>query len=256
MPDLTQDFDISHEDPKKSTLTPRREEAARTNFANALGSVSAFCEQIKKDAQEEVQRILGRAELSARRKGEEAEKEASQTARQTRQTVEAQAKSIETRAMAGVSLEMRKTLLRVQGEVIEEVFAKVREKLKEVRRTQQYADSLKKLSVEGITALGEVKCVLAPGVEDRQFFTPKFLRELEELVSRAGGRKVEVTISDDILPDDGGVRVYSGKRTVLFDNTLEARMERLADELRTIVAREVFAEERKKDQRGVKGKNV
>ncbi len=255
MPESTWDFN-SHERPEKVHLTPRPSEAVKLTAGNASVSVRAFCEQISKDAQEEVRRILGKAELSAARRGEEAEKEAVQAARQIHQAAQGQVKSVEARTMAGVSLDMRKTILRVQGEIVEEVLARVRASLKEMRGTKQYADSLKQLSVEGIIALGEEKCILAPGLEDRRFFTPQFLREIEQLVARTGGRKAELTISDDILPDGGGVRVYSTKRTVLFDNTIDARMERLADELRAIVAREVFAEKGKHEEAGTQRQNA
>ncbi len=213
----------------------------RPGEGEASSSVLGFCEQIRKDAEEEVKAILGRAEASARRKIEEAEKEATGTARQITGAADAEAKKIESRTMSGASLETRKTMLKTQGEIIEEVLAGVGTRLRELRETGEYLDFLKKLSVQGISAIGEEECVLVPGAEDKELFTAELIAEIGKLVVETSGRKITVSLSHDLAPEGHGVRVYSGSRRMLFDNTLEARMERLTDELRNLVAREAFA---------------
>jgi len=205
------------------------------------GSVAAFCEQIRKDAKEETERIVGRARLSASRKREEAEKEADSIARQIRDAAQARARGIEARGLADASLEMRRTALRAEGEIVEEVLDRVRERLKEIRKSEQYLDFLKELTVQAIIALEDQECLVGPGIEDRPLYSPERVEEIEELVEHRKGKKVKLTLSEDLSPEGFGVRVYSGSKTILFDNTLDARMERLSDELKSIVAGEVFA---------------
>ncbi len=241
MPERKQDFDKTVKSPQAAHVA--RDQGSEKDITPSKASLSVrfFCEQIAKDAREEIEKILGRAELSARRRAEEAEKEAVDAARQIEGAAHDQAKSIETRTLAGVSLEMKKTILRLQWEIIEEVLARTKAKLTELRGTKEYASFLKELAAQGVRALGENECVLVPGVEDRDLFTPELVREIEELLGRTSGRKVKLSVSSDLAPEGAGVRVYSGTKTMLFDNTLDARMERLADELKAVVAREVFS---------------
>jgi len=204
-------------------------------------SALAFCEQIRKDAEAEIEKILGKAQLSIGKRRDEAERQAESAVSEIKEAAQAQARTIEAKALSGVSLETKRTLLRVQGEIVEEVFAGLRARLRKLRETTKYRDFLKELTVQGIVAVDEEECVAAPGVEDRKLFTPQLVAEIEQIVESKSARKVSIAVSPDLAPEPYGVRVYSGARTALFDNTLDARMERLADELKAIVARQVFA---------------
>jgi vacuolar-type H+-ATPase subunit E/Vma4 len=209
----------------------------------ASASVRAFCERIRKDAQEEIERTLGKAELSSKKKLEEMEKRGTSLVRQATETAETQAKGLEAKAMADVALELRRTALKAQGEIVEEVLARVREKLRELKGSDDYRDFLKALAAQGIAVLGEDGCVLAPGKEDADLFTPEFVRAVEKSVGKELGRTIKVRVSPEQGVKGQGVRVYSESGTVLFDNMLESRMERLGDELRGIIAREVFSQD-------------
>ncbi len=209
--------------------------------ADTRASVLAFCEQIKKDAQEEIEKILGRARLSATRKLEEAENEAESIARQIREAGEVEARRTEASAMSGVSLDTKKVILRAEGDIVDEVLAKVMARLKERRGSTEYAEFLRELTVQAIIGLDEEECLLAPGMEDRELYTAELLGEIQKLAQTKAGNKVKLTLSPDLSPEGAGVRVYSGDGTALFDNTLDARMERLQDELKAVVAGEVFA---------------
>jgi len=207
-------------------------------------SVLAFCHQIARDAQEEIEKIAGRAELSAKRKLEDAQKEAESVALKIKQAAEAQAKRIQARVTSGISLEMKKMLLRAQADIIEEVFATVRDRLETLRGTTEYVCFLRQLTVQAILVLEEEECLVAPGTEDRDLCTAQLMSEISQLVQGTSGKEVKLSLSPDLSPKGSGVRVYSGAGTALFDNTLDARMERLEDELKAVVARQVFAPER------------
>jgi len=225
------------ENPENVPLPKGREETG----LDMSSSVSAFCEQIARDAHAEIEKIAGRAKLSAKRKLEEAEKKADTAARQIKQAAEVQAKGIQARVTSGISLETKKILLRAQADIIEEVFAKVRQRLKTLKGATEYIAFLKELTVQAILVLEEEECLLAPGTDVRQLYTAQLMSEISQLVQRRTGKEVKLSLSPDLSPKGPGVRVYSGARTALFDNTLEARMERLEDELKAVVATEVFA---------------
>jgi len=222
---------------------PNTQEPAHADNASpgaSTSSVLAFCEQIRKDAQAEIETILGRARHAAERKGEDALKEAERISREGKTAAEAQGKRIQTRATSGVSLEMKKMILRARGEIIQEVLARVRDRLQKTRATKEYSDFLKELTVQAIVGLDEEDCIIAPGKRDKDLFTPELIQQIAETLQRGTGREVRMSISHDLSPEGAGVAVYSASQRAVFDNTLDARMERLAEELRAIIAREVF----------------
>lgn len=240
MPDQEDQFDATQNtrkhDPRAAPVTPASGEIA----GDTTGSALAFCDQIDKDAREEIEKILGRARLSVTRKLEEGEKRADTVARQLTGAAEAQAERISATMMSGVSLEMKKTILRAQGDIIDDVFQKVKATLKQMGHTPEYLHFLRELTVQAIIVLEEEECLLAPGSEDRELYSPELVQEIGQLVERKTGKPVKLSLSPDLSPEGSGVRVYSGGRRTLFDNTLSARMERLEDELKTLVASEVF----------------
>jgi len=211
----------------------------------SLAAVAPFVEQIEKDAEAEIERIRGRAELAARKKLEAAESEGEAATRQARQSAEEQARGITQRVMAGVSLEVRRTMLRVRGEIVNEVLNRAREKLNQLQGTPPYADFVRRLAVQGIVALGDNTCALVPAASDARLFTSQGIAEIKKTAERLTGKEINLTVSNDLTlarpgAEGYGVRVYSGSKKTLFDNMLTARLERLANELRMIVAKEVF----------------
>ena len=203
-------------------------------------SVRVFCEQIRKDAQGEIETILGKAELSARRRREEAQNEAETIAKQVRNEAETQARRIEATVMSGVSLEVKKINLRTRGEIVDEVFARVWSRLAALKKSPEYSRFLKELTAQGVIALGVLECTVAPGTEDAELFAEKFLEEAAGLARQRMGVNVKLTWKDDVVIQGSGVRIYSADGAMLFDNTTLARMERLSDELKGIIAAEVF----------------
>ena len=201
---------------------------------------AAFCQQIQSDARDETEAILARARHSAEKKRQGAAEKAEKEVRTIRQEAEAQAKAIESRALAGVSLESKKLLLKAQGEIVDGVFEGVRARLKGMRSGKRYADFLKDLTVQAIIMLGEEECLLVPACEERDWFDASLLADIEQLVEQRTARKVKLSVSDDSLPEGAGVQVYSATGTSLFDNTIPVRFERIADELKVMIVREVF----------------
>lgn len=238
---------ISHQSAEPSgssagTSSPRLSQSRKpkAEIENTAAAVAPFIEQIQKDAQAEIEKIRGRAELTAKRKLEEAQREAESARRQATKSAEEQARRIEARTLSGVSLETRRTMLRVEGEIVTEVVERARESVKTLRDRPEYAAFSKRLAVEGILALGEEQCLLAPAGADAKFFTPQHVAGIKETAERLAGRQIKLTLSNDPSVEGLGVRVYSGSRKTLFDNTLAARLERLADELRMIVVQTVL----------------
>ena len=64
----------------------------------------------------------------------------------------------------------------------------------------------------------------------------KGIEMLREIVAK-GGHKVKITVSDKPIKTIGGLRAISADGLTRFDNTLEARLERLKQSLRSEIAK-------------------
>ncbi len=64
----------------------------------------------------------------------------------------------------------------------------------------------------------------------------KGIEMLREIVAK-GGHKVKITVSDKPIKTIGGLRAVSADGLTRFDNTLEARLERLKQSLRSEIAK-------------------
>ena len=121
------------------------------------------------------------------------------------------------------------------------MLGQVRARIERTRGTPEYRDMLKSFIVEGIQALDRDDVQVAVSAPDAAMANETFFAE----VAAECGRHVKIASQTELDDKAMGAVVRAADGSVLFDNTIEARMERLTDELQLIVSKEVFAEESK-----------
>ncbi len=206
-------------------------------------SIEAFCEQIRQDAKKEIDKIISRATRTAKEKLDVAQKEVERIRENILKQTEEEAENIKRRVMADVNLEIKKVRLKSREEIIDEVLARVKEKLQALRTTDAYRDVLKKLIVQGILALDENEVAVKIASEDVKLASGSLLSEVKNYLQDKYKRSVTIEFSQAPLQEGIGVCVYSKKGNIFFDNTFNARMKRMDDELRLAISREIFSEE-------------
>lgn len=188
-------------------------------------------QEIHREAEQKVQYILSEAREEAERIKAEAEKRARSQAEWILRKAKTQAEIEKQRIIANARLEVRKKKLAVQEGLIAEVLSAMRERLASLP-DDEYFEVLVRLAKEAVGELG-VSAVVVRSNER----TLSLLESRMEEFSRAVG--VEVSLGEPIEVI-GGLIVEDREGKVRVDNTFDARIERMGNELRAEIAKALF----------------
>lgn len=204
-------------------------------------SVDKICSQIIEDGEKEIESILGKAEETASGIIEKAEEEARRFSAKLLKEAGERGELERRRLLSSVNLEVRRTKLRAREEIVSSVQKKVSEIVKEQRQGDDYAGILAGLITEAIGALDGDHFIVHVDRMDLDLLKGRVFGAVRDAVKRSGRRiaHLEARVLDK--PTLGGARVGVPGGKVIFDNTFEARMYRLRDEIRNIIFEEVFS---------------
>ncbi len=196
-------------------------------------------EEIRNQSQNEAEAILAQGEKEALQILDSARAEAEKIHADRIQKAEIQAEGIRKKILSGVHLEVKRQTLRARESLLSTIFDKIKEKLFAFRQTEAYANYLKRLVAEGMTALdAEIIQVLGGDVE-RALLQRDFIKEIEKDVLTRTGREIKLKVSERILPE-GGVVLVSSDEKMLFDNRLTTRMQRMRNQMRLKAVKRVM----------------
>lgn len=135
-----------------------------------------------------------------------------------------EAEKLEKQIVGNADLESRNKQLLLVEESIEKVFAKAIKKIHDASRDKDYPKLISSMLKESIDAIGTSEIVIQTNSKDKPI--------VESLLSKFKG----ATLSSDPIDCLGGIRVRSKDGTMTFDNTIDARLERLKPLIRKDIA--------------------
>jgi V/A-type H+-transporting ATPase subunit E len=215
----------------------------KTDEAAMANDAAPFIEEIARGADEEVERILSRARRTAEARLGAAKDKVNAEVEKIVGVAEMQAEVERRRISSDLSLERKKIVLKARGELVEEALGRVRRRLDQTRGTPEYRALLMGLVMEGILALDRPEVAVSVSASDAKLANAAFFDEVANEVVKECGRAVKVSCEADLGDSEMGAIVRAADGSVLYDNTVGARMERMADELQLVVSHEVFADE-------------
>jgi len=133
------------------------------------------------------------------------------------------------RMLSGVELATRSKSLEVVEQMMNEIFQKAFEKIEKITSSDRYKASMKRLLEEGVDAVASKDLVVSCNKKDSEI-----LKTVAEEV--ANSRGVNIKVAEEPIESIGGVQVRSFDGIIFYDNTIEARMERLKPLLRKEIA--------------------
>jgi len=113
--------------------------------------------------------------------------------------------------------------------MMNEIFQKAFEKIEKITSSDRYKASMKRLLEEGVDAVASKDLVVSCTKKDSEI-----LKAVAEEV--ANSRGVNIKVAEEPIESIGGVQVRSFDGIIFYDNTIEARMERLKPLLRKEIA--------------------
>jgi V/A-type H+/Na+-transporting ATPase subunit E len=199
------------------------------------GQLELFCRAITEEGRREAEGILATARAEAERIIAEAKDRADRTYEREillqRGTTHAEARRI----VDSAELEARRQVMAFREEMILQVLRTLEDRLRKLRDEPSYGDTLLGFLREGIGHLSASELIVE--------LNPGGLELLAERVAALAG---ELSVSLKVEASnafEGGLRVFTADRRMLFDNSLSARLNRMENSIRQDIWRELFGAE-------------
>lgn len=135
-----------------------------------------------------------------------------------------EADKIEKQIMGSADLEARNKQLTTIEESIDKVFKKVLDEIANADRSGDYSNLIKSLLDESTKILGTTEIVVFTNTKDKEI--------VQSMLSQYPGSE----LSSETIECLGGVKVKSKDGSMTFDNTVDARIERLKPLIRKDIA--------------------
>ena len=206
-------------------------------------SVARICDRILEDGENEIRSILDKADQTAADITGKAEGVSKSTADAVIKEARRKGDLIKRRILSSVNLEVKRAKLKARESIVAEVNGEVEKALGGLRDKPQYAGVLASMIAESVRALDGESFVIFADRRDIGLIEKKVTTAAGKILEGEGRRveRFEVeALKEKVL---GGLRVGVPVGNVIFDNTFEARIYRMRDEIRSIIFDEIFSKE-------------
>jgi vacuolar-type H+-ATPase subunit E/Vma4 len=201
--------------------------------------------RILEDAKEQSSAIVAEAKRSAEKlleeKEQEAQKKAQKACQEIRRSAEADTENIVHRESVDAIIKARWIMLSEKRKIIDEVFMKVKDRLRAYAKEESYQKLLIHIIEEAAVAAGEGRLEVLVNESDSQRKLP--LKELSAKVSSKLDVETTLKLSDKIINAIGGAVVQSEDGRTKIDNTLESILERERKNLEPKATAVLFSDE-------------
>lgn len=180
-------------------------------MSNINEKLSAFEKTIMEDAKKEADEILAEFEANKNKLVHDmtrtAKKEADETIKAEKEKLERE----ENEQLSEASAAGKRELLNLRREIVDKVFAEIKKKIADFRKSDKYYEYLKNAVISGIDSVGEGEKIIFIDKNDSAY-KEKLESEFKTAV------KIE---NADFL---GGARVSNTDRNIVCDNTVFDRL--------------------------------
>ena len=140
-----------------------------------------------------------------------------------------QADNLKKQIVGNSKLSTRNKQLVLIEEAVSDAFEKAKTKIDSVRSSNEYVSMMKKLLEDGLNSINAEEVVVECNGKDRDV--------VKKMASELGlNLKVKINISEEAINVLGGLRVMPKDGSMVYDNTLDSRIERLKPIIRKDIA--------------------
>ncbi len=187
-----------------------------------LSDAKHKAEEAIKDAQAKAQQILEEARLRAQKESEEIIAKANVEAEAIRRSV--------------LSSKVRVNRLRILDEknrIVQDIIHGVEDRLSSISKSEQFEETAQRFVTEAVKAVDSDHPVVRIGFRD---VSKKNLDGISRVFPKGG----KLVIDEKPIDDLGGVVATDPEGRVVFNNTFKSRLERLDNQLLTLISSTVF----------------
>jgi V/A-type H+-transporting ATPase subunit E len=199
--------------------------------------ISAIAAQILGDVQKESEAVIVAAEAQAKETLKQAKAEAEKAYAETIAQANVKADAEQRRIASLTEVEMRNRLLTAKEEMVNEAFHRALDSLTEYVKTKKYQTYLLKQIEESSQKIGSKNLIVQVNTQDKEWLTQEKLEHLSKKLN------LNLQLSKEPIGCLGGCIIQAGDGKIVWDNTLNHRLEELKPVLRVEVAKILFAKE-------------
>jgi V/A-type H+/Na+-transporting ATPase subunit E len=207
-------------------------------------SVKNGISEIANEVVGDIQKIAEASILKAETEAKETLKVAKEHADQNYQTIisqaSAKAEAEKLKRASVTEVEMRNHLLQIKEDLVDGAFEKALVKLKNFVKTKEYRSYLLKLIVDTAKKIGKKDLVIQVNAKDKRWLTPD---KLKSLTMKA---HCDFLISEKTADFLGGCIIQSADFKIIYNNTLDNRLQEFKPILRIEIAKMLFGDEIRK----------
>ena len=135
-----------------------------------------------------------------------------------------EAEKIEKQIVGSSDLEVRNKALLLVEEHTSKVFEKAKDEIQNTKRDSNYSNLISSLITEATEALGTSEITVYTNSKDKEI--------VQSAISKISGAE----LSSEAIDCMGGIKITSKDGTMTFDNTIDARFERMKPLIRKNIA--------------------
>ncbi len=190
--------------------------------------IKALSRAVISDARGDADQNLAEAKAKAQEIRERAETEAAAERTRILHKATQEAERLRSQAIATAQLKARTTELEQREKLLEQVFGSARQQLASVQKSTDYEKTAQRLLREALVQLGADKVKVRADATTQKHFSAAALEKIAKEL------KIQVKLGEPLKQGTGViVETEDGRRQ--YDNTLETRLARLQDTLRSPV---------------------
>jgi V/A-type H+/Na+-transporting ATPase subunit E len=198
--------------------------------------ISAIAKDVVGDVQKDAEAIILVAENEAKTTLKAAKEQADQNYRATITQAKAKAEAEKRKIASVTEVDMRNLLLQTKEDLVDVAFEKALVELKNFTETADYHDYLLKVIQSAAQRMGQKDLVVQVNPKDKAWLTLDVLKRLSKKLH------CELRLSDKTEDYLGGCIIQTEDGKIIYDATLDNRLQELKPVLRVELAKTLFGE--------------
>jgi V/A-type H+-transporting ATPase subunit E len=196
--------------------------------------VSAIADEVLGAAQKEAESVILEAENNAKETLRKAKEQADQIHQEILNQANIKIESEKRKIASITEVYVRNSLLQTKEDLVDVAFEKALVKLKDFVASEEYHDYFLKLIEDAAKKIGQKNLVIQVNTKDYEWITQNTLKHLSAKLH------LELKLSEKTEDYLGGCKIHTADDKIIFDATLDNKLQELKPFLRVEVAKKLF----------------
>lgn len=193
-------------------------------------SVEKLKEEILKETEKVIKEIIDNAEKEAKKIIEAANEKAKSIVETKKQEIIKKLSEKEKAILALAKLEGKRLILEMETKLLNETVKRAVDKLSKIKRDEKYLEFLAKLTIEAMDYIGSSEVSIQLNDVDKGFLSSNWSKFVSKI--KAKYPNVNLNIDNRTVKILGGVILQSKDRTKIYNNSIDAKLNRIIEEER------------------------